>query len=415
MYQLINPIQTFSQGMGVVPNMLNSMAMLQKQQQANQLQQMMMPYQQPEAQAELATKQAQAQYAAPTALAQLNLLGAQANRENMMANMPVMRNEKIIQTTDGFYAYNLLTGQTRPIMNPTGSQLNPIRQGMQITGSPQGGFSITTGGMQMTPPQQAQQPPAGQPSIMPQGGQPLPVSPQQINKLQQLTGAQGQNIQLMPASPHSRSSNSGSTLIDTNTGQEVSVPTTGTVGRFQKAMTAGDVVSPQLRTIYKQIEPFVGPSNFPKIAQGVMDRYTNTPNPGFDAYTSANHALLPQTGDLMLTDMGLNGTTENRTALQNSITPQGIGLTHAPDSAQSYAKNIADTLAGAAIRDNTYQKFLKGGIALQPQNGQEQAALQQAISDKIYWELRQQNAPSTTVNGVTLYKIDGLWHKKGGQ
>ena len=381
MYPIINPLQSFNQGLETFPNLLQKIAAVKQAQQQNQLQNMLMQYAQPEAEA------------------RLNLLRAQGSRENALANAPLTRNEKIIPTADGFFAYNLDTGSARKISDATGNPLMPTKNGMQVTSTPEGGFSITTGGMQVTPPGQ---------SITPQGGQPLPMSAQQVNKLQQLTG--GQNIVTSPASPHSRYSTGGSTLFDTNTGQAVSVPTQAQAGKWQNIIGAGQIIGPQLQKIYKDIEPMIGVQNTANRFKGFLGQFTGDQDPRYSKYISALEGQIPIGADLLLKDTGLNNTTENRVAIQKAITPRDIGLHGAPDTGQTYAQRIADTLAGIAVRDKTYKKFLKSGISLSEEEENDPALLQ-TLSDKFYWDLRKSSAPSKTIDGKNYYKIDNTWHQ----
>lgn len=224
------------------------------------------------------------------------------------------------------------------------------QQGLSVTGLPGGGFKITQGG------------------VVPSGD------------------AQS-DFTLSPASPHSRYSTGGGTLINPQTGQAVSIPTRTTASKLQQAEIADEIVPEALTKIYHDLSPGIGPEGMGKRAYGMLKQAMfGETDPTLSHYTSAITSEIPQNVDQLLKSYQLNATEGNRSSLQHSLTPKWY------DTPNSYGRRIADTIAQMLVRQKQYQKYLKQGISLNDESDKHD--LMQDLSDKIYGQLTGENAKS---------------------
>ena len=146
---------------------------------------------------------------------------------------PSIQDFQLVNTPHGLVRVDKRTGQMDPVLDSTGKPVYQLQKnGFSLTQNPQGGFTITQGGMM----------PAGQ----------------QSPGTMQVDG-QG-NIVASPASPHSKYSTGGTTLTDTSTGQSVSVPTKEETAKLQNQVIGAKVAIPELVNTFHQIAPMLGSS-----------------------------------------------------------------------------------------------------------------------------------------------------------
>lgn len=255
-------------------------------------------------------------------------------------------------------------------------KLQSIRQGLAVTGTPQGGFTITEGGLQ---------PPSAplQPGVQPGPQLGGPVSPQAAAPGVPAGAAGG--IMRLPSAPQTRYGTGGTTLYDPKTKQAISVPTQTVTAAMQQALIAGSIITPSLKNIYKDVAPMVGASNLAARTMAQLKRVGGAETPLLDKYEAGLKTATTQTADLLLKEMTLRQTEKNRIDLQKSMSP-------GPNPTKySLAMKMATTLSGIAMRDNTYSQFMKGGIPLK--KGADKTMLQRALRDKIYNELLASLAP----------------------
>lgn len=295
-------------------------------------------------------------YAAKQAAATANLTQNEANIDKIKSQNPVLlqhlQNMQVVATPNGYMMVNKLTGQTSPVLDSSGKAILPLRsQGLSITSTPNGGFTINQGGL----------------------------APTQSQPNTTTIGPNG-NIVASPASPHSRYSTGGSTLLDTATGNAVSVPTDQTASKFQQSLAGEQLANPALKYIFSEISPDVGG------LKGVGERFlghigralgANTPD--LNSYQSGVESGIPQVSDQLLKTYQLNATEGNRKSIVDALTPKW------DDTKSSYAKRISDTIASMMYRSGSYRNFLKGGIPLQGNDIGPQVI--QGLSNKLYNEL----------------------------
>lgn len=234
-------------------------------------------------------------------------------------------------------------------------KINTIRGGLSVNSLPGGGFSITQGG------------------LMPNG--------QQSQNATQLD-SQG-NIIKSPVSSGTKYSAGGDVLQDATTGNALSVPTKTTVGKLQQGIISSAVLDPSLKKTFSDIGPMIGVRNALPRLVGAFNHARGKNTPAYDRYLSGTQTEVPQISDQLLKNFLLNNTTENRKAMQATITPK------ANDTVYSYARRIADTLVAIADRNKNYKGFLKKGISLQDLPKDKQSQVFQKISDQITNQLVQ--------------------------
>lgn len=261
--------------------------------------------------------------------AKLALINAQAER----AKAPEQAAVKIINTPKGVFSYNPATGQTTPLNDAQGKQLMPlVRGGLSIAQTPGGGFTITEGGLQLDP----------------ATGQPVGASDNQNTS----------NLVTSPASPHSRMSNAGSTIIDTKTNKAVSVPTTQNVSRIQRTIAAEKGAVPSLNEIYGSVQGLMGFKNLPeRWKEGIASAF-GADEPRYRKYISTVKTLIPTVAEQLLNSFGLNTTTENRNATQEAITPSPN------ENPYVYAYRTAQTIGELQMKDKNFKDILAHGYAL---------------------------------------------------
>jgi hypothetical protein len=300
------------------------------------------------------------QYASPKMLEDINSKKTtEAYQRALMNQMqfkmahPGLSGQKVLATPTGYVSYNPYTGQTTPLTDEEGKSVLPLRTAQMLSQGPGGQWNITDAGLMQSSQTQGNIQSEGQPQEQPQGQQPWGGVP-----LETPSQTGGSNIQMSPASPHSRYSTAGATLIDTNTGKATSIPTVQNAGLFQKSSTGEELVSPVLKDIYKNVAPYVGALNAPSRFIREIQRGFQGDTPAYNKYTSAISTEIPQSAEKLLKQMGLNSTNELTNMVKATIQP------HWNDNKFSYARRIADTLAQGAYTQGRYKKFLYGGIPL---------------------------------------------------
>lgn len=259
-------------------------------------------------------------------------------------------------------------------------KLQAVRQGLSVTGTPQGGFTITEGGLQPPP-----APSLGGTPVQPGVQRGLP-GPGQPGIQPPVGGVAPGGIMRLPSAPQTRYGTGGTTLYDPKTKQAISVPTQTVTATMQQALIAGSILTPSLKNIYQDVAPLVGLVNMKDRALAQIKRARGEETPILDKYEAGLKTATPQTADLLLKEMTLRQTEKNRIDLQKSMSP-------GPNATKySLAMRMATTLAGIAIRDSTYSQFMKGGIPLK--KGADRTQLQRALRDKIYNELLASLDPS---------------------
>lgn len=336
-------------------------ANLQRKLLSNQSQRMENQYLPDTLKAKNALRQAQTQQsmAQTNAYPLLNKL-RRARLENLLTPQPSSPMAKALQDLQQIETTSGPNSQAAQAQRGYIQKLQSTSRGFSVSSQPGGGFTITQGGLE--------------PVAYNNQGQPL-GSNSQPNAL--LGGDLG-NVVPSPASPHSRYSTGGMTLIDPTNGYAVSTPTRSTAGKLQQGIIADTVASPMIRKVYNDIAPLLGPGG--RATQGAQwgERLLGMNTDKLDRYQSATQTEIPQNADQLLKSMGLNATEGNRRALQGSMTVNLLDTPH------SYARRVADTLSGLMMRGKAYRQFLKKGISLQNYT---EPDIAQALSDQIYREL----------------------------
>lgn len=282
--------------------------------------------------------------------------------------------EQLLKTPQGYQRYNAFTHQVTPIIDAQGHAVMPLVTRQVMQNVPGIGWTISSVGVNpAATPAQLGTKQNGTPTLN-VGQSVSPVTPQQLAQ-----GAQG-SIVRSPASPQSRWSTGGSTLFDTQTGNAVSVPTKNTVSKFQQGDSAEQMAIPALKKAFADAAPDMGGglSAIKRLWQH-GERMSGIDVPSLDRYVSAQDTEIPQAAELLIKGYMLNAASENRKAMQDTI------RFHWYDTKHSWARRVADTVAGLAYRSGKYRQFLKGGLPLQGK--EEGATVLQAISNNVYNDL----------------------------
>lgn len=293
------------------------------------------------------------QYAPQMNQADLGLKQAQARYENALANNPArnIQSKQILKTPNGYVEVDRSTGQISPLKDSSGNPVMPVlKNGLSTSQGSNGQWSISQNGLVNTGVQQP--------------GVSSDVS---------------SNLEMSPASPHSRSSNAGSTLFDHTTGNAISVPTSKTVTNTQQALSGESIVNPSLRYLFNEVAPDIGVRNVLGRTLSGWSRSIGRSTPELDSYQSAVESGIPQMADQVLKASNLNATDNNVKLIQHALQPRWN------DNQQSYARRTADTLAQLMYRENVYRQYLKGGMALQGNVSGPQVI--KNLSDQIYGQL----------------------------
>ena len=287
--------------------------------------------------------------------AQTKQLPLDAQARLLAAQRGLHQNTQVVQTPKGYVRIDKTTGRSIPITDTQGNPVMPVqRQGLSISQTPGGGFTVTQGG------------------IMPSG-----------------TNAQGTTGAVRLLGGNNRST-SGATYMNPNTGDAASIPTSKLASMLQQSLTGETIGDPSLRRIYQEIAPVLGGGGMVSRLTSPIARMLGVNTPQYDAYQSATQSGIPQVADQLLKTYGLTAGEGNRLSIVHALQP------NATDTAQSYRKRMGDTIAGMMYRSGAYKKYLKGGIPLQddPREGGEMLS---ALSNKIQNELQNPRAPGKLI------------------
>ena len=282
-------------------------------------------------------------------------------KENLLREKLLMGGEQLLKTPQGYVRYNKDTHATVPITNSQGQAVMPLqtRQMMQFT--PGIGWTINTIGINSSG--QGNSPTAQENASQNSSNSIQQVmSPVSTSQLQQ--GEQG-NIVRSPGAPQSRRTTGGSTLIDKNTGNAISIPTRQTAGKFQQAAASEEAAMPALKSIYQEASPEVGGySGFAKRQIQSVLRGLGYKEPGLSNYQSVKTTRIPAQAEALIKAYGINATEEN---LNKVIKAMQFKPT---DTKDSWRRRVADLVGDLAYRGTTYKKYLRSGIPLQGQPDQ---------------------------------------------
>lgn len=219
-------------------------------------------------------------------------------------------------------------------------------QGLQISSTPGGGFTITQGGLQ---------------------------------PIDTVGGQQQDGLIKSPISSSSTRSNAGAVLYDPKTGEETMVPTGKFVDTGQAALAAAPIVSSNLKLSFKKLSPFLGMNKRPELWSQQAKQFFGNETPALDKYQSVLRGMLPMTADQMIAEMKLRPTNAQVEMVSNAIIPRR------DDTKYSYGRRISSALAQIAVRDENTKALLLQGFSRK--SGEDISAYQERLEEMYYKEL----------------------------
>lgn len=286
---------------------------------------------------------------------------AQANYQQALASNPNINNKssyyRIIKSPTGYYRYNILNGETTKLTDDSGKPLSPPKSGMSISTFPDGTFRINTGGIQQVSP----------------GGTPS-------------------NIKVSQGAPSGSRSTGGRTLIDTQTGKSISIPTKQTISSLQNQKISIEEVVPVLKRLYSKLSKYTGILGASRRLKDRVTAHSFTPNPDYSDYVSTLKAGIPIAADLLLKSLNLPKTNESLQKMLHSLTPTEF------ETKEQLGTRFATILSELIGRNKHISSILKGGILTDFQNKDFNKNYQDALNELTNIVPRKTNAsPPITI------------------
>lgn len=359
---------------------------MKQMQLTNQYQQTVNKYADPMQSATLQSVQLQNQYAP---------LNAQYKQYLMTKGM--MGKPTLVKSQSGYYWYNPMTGVSLPLKGDDNKPLMPAQSGLNIQTYPDGTFSIGTDGGQFNQAPQQQNQPQSQPQqVNPIQQQNVPVqqqssdvpqyirapSPVQDQMQQQINPVQPSNNGLpqfvtTPFSPHSSRNPAGSTIIDTKSGQMVSVPTTKTEGTLQTGIINEPATDSLVKDLTKQLGPYIGISSPLKKASGWINQRLGINDPVYNDYLSGKNSTITLAVErFFASNPSLPKTIPTTEAVEQMFTPKW------DDTEESYAARMKNVSKNLKLMFNSYNNASSSGISLNPNTGTSNESPMPDVSDE---------------------------------